>query len=194
MENLAIDHDAAQAFWNADKRHSPTLAIDAETPPFEYFGDNPELTEALLDLVRHGEKRATATLVAEFLAEDQPLPRIGSHWIACDSRGRPAVVLRTTGLRLGSFGSADEQFAYDEAEDDRTLSSWQDGHRRYGQRQRARLGITWDEATLPIVFERFEVAWPLADDDALKPEAGMAVRCVRERTAPHHDRCADPVT
>jgi uncharacterized protein YhfF len=166
MENLPIDHDAALAFWNAYKRHAPALAIDAETPPFEYFGDNPELTEALLDLVRHGGKRATATLAAEFFAEGQPLPRIGSHWVACDSHGRPAVVLRTTELRLGSFDSADEQFAYDEAEDDRTLRSWQDGHRRYWQRQCARLGITWDEATLPIVFERFEVAWPLTGDDA----------------------------
>ncbi|OUD87550.1 hypothetical protein BC477_06120 [Clavibacter michiganensis subsp. michiganensis] len=37
-----------------------------------------------------GRKRATAELVADFLARGDEVPRIGSHWIACDSTGRRA--------------------------------------------------------------------------------------------------------
>jgi uncharacterized protein YhfF len=41
------------------------------------------------------------------------------------------VVLRSTELRIATFDDVDEAFADDEGEDDRTLESWRDGHRRY---------------------------------------------------------------
>ncbi|WP_217178837.1 ASCH domain-containing protein [Streptomyces sp. AC495_CC817] len=166
MDNLPIDRDAALHAWTAYKLAHPDLAIDTETPPFEYFGDNPELTEELVSLVRSGVKRATAALAAEFIAEGQPLPRIGSHWVACDSQGRPAFILRTTELRIGTVASADERFAFDEGEDDRTLESWRAAHRQYWARQCRRLRIDWDEDALPVVFERFEVAWAAESDPA----------------------------
>ena len=52
------------------------------------FGDSVELADELLDLVLHGPKRATAGLVADFTAEEEPLPRIGGHWVVCDGTGR----------------------------------------------------------------------------------------------------------
>ncbi|WP_376765709.1 ASCH domain-containing protein [Agromyces agglutinans] len=105
-----------------------------------------------------GAKRATASLVAEFAIEGQPLPRIGGHWIACDSTGRPRVILRSIELRIARFGDVDAAFAYDEGEDDRTLESWRENHRRYWQRVAPTLGFEWTEQH-EIVLERFEVAW-----------------------------------
>jgi uncharacterized protein YhfF len=159
MPNAPVDEAAARELWEAYRAAHPDLATDLEPPSVEQFGDHPELTDELLELVLSGEKRATASLVAEFAAEGLPLPRIGSHWIACDSAGRPRAVLRSTELRLGDFDSVDAAFAYDEGEDDRTLESWRENHRRYWQRvAAAELGFEWTPAHT-IMFERFDVVW-----------------------------------
>ncbi|MGI9822871.1 ASCH domain-containing protein [Agromyces sp. Marseille-Q5079] len=160
-ENAPVDRAAATELWEAYRTARPKVATDVEPPSVERFGDHPELTDELLDLVLAGPKRATATLVAEFEAEDQPLPRVGSHWIACDSTGRPRVILRSTELRIAVLDDVDESFAYDEGEGDRTLASWRDDHVRYWRRSTARLGFEWTP-DLEIVLERFDVVWPLA--------------------------------
>ena len=159
MQNAPIDQTAAIEFWEEYRAARPDLATDPEPPSAEVFGDHPELTDELLGLVLDGTKRATATLVVEFALDHQPLPRIGSHWIACDSTGRPRVILRDTELRIGDFSSVDEAFAFDEGEDDRSLESWRENHSRYWQRVGAHLDFEWTEHH-EIVFERFEVAWP----------------------------------
>jgi len=157
-ENASVDHAAATALWEEYKAAHPESALDTEPPSVEQFGDHPELTDELLDLVLHGPKRATAGLVAEYAAEGQPLPRVGSHWIACDSTGAPRAILRSVELRVGPFTSVDERFAYDEGEGDRSLAWWKDAHRRYWTRTGERMGFTWTE-DMDIVFERFEVVW-----------------------------------
>ena len=164
MENAPVDEAAAREFWHAYRAAHPAQATDAEPPSVEVFGDHAELTDELLRLVLDGTKRATASLVAEFEAEGQPLPRIGSHWIACDSTGSPRAILRSTELRVGPFTSVDERFAYDEGEDDRTLDSWRDNHSGYWRRVCASLGFEWTQ-THEVLFERFEVVWPEAARD-----------------------------
>ena len=144
--------------WEAYAAAHPETALDTEPPSVERFGDHPELTDELLDLVLHGPKRATAGLVAEYLAEGQPLPRVGSHWIACDSTGAPRAILRSVELRVGPFTSVDDAFARDEGEGDLSLAWWQDAHRRYWTRAGERMGFTWTEE-MDIVFERFDVVW-----------------------------------
>lgn len=159
MSNAPIDHEAARTMWAEYRAAHPAIATDAEPPSVERFGDHPELTDELLGLVLDGTKRATATLVAEFAAEEQALPRVGSHWIACDSTGAPRVVLRSTELRVGPFTSVDAAFADDEGEDDRSLESWRENHSRYWRRTAAAIGLEWTEQH-EVVFERFSVVWP----------------------------------
>ncbi|MFF2371267.1 ASCH domain-containing protein [Agromyces sp. NPDC058110] len=159
MSNAPIDRAAAHAMWEAYRAANPQQATDAEDPPADTFGDHPELTEALIALVLDGTKRATATLVAEFEAEGQPLPRIGGQWVACDSTGAPRAVLRSTELRVGPMTSVDAAFAYDEGEDDRTLESWRENHAHYWRRRVPHIGIEWSD-DLEVVFERFSVVWP----------------------------------
>ncbi|WP_338021646.1 ASCH domain-containing protein [Arthrobacter roseus] len=125
----------------------------------ERFGDSQRLANELLENVLSGRKRATAELVADFIARGDQVPRIGSHWIACDGQGVPRIVIRSTELRIGSFGSADAAFASDEGEDDLSLTSWQREHRNYWKRVSAAQGREWSEND-EIVFERFAVVWP----------------------------------
>lgn len=155
--------DAANKLWADYLASHPQH--DHDLPPTECFGDSADLADELLDLVLTGPKRATAALVAEFDYEDEPLPRIGGHWVAHDGDGEPKVVLRTTELRLGPLSSVDEQFAWDEGEGDRTLDWWLREHRRYFQRCCERLGIDFDDS-IEVVFERFRVVWPREHADA----------------------------
>lgn len=157
--NAPVDHVAAAEMWAEYRAAHPDRATDSEPPSVEQFGDHPALTDELIDLVLAGTKRATAGLVAEFAADEQPLPRVGSHWIACDSTGRPRAVLRSRELRIAVLDEVDEAFAHDEGEGDRTLASWRDGHVRYWKRSAERLGFEWTEEQ-EIVLERFAVAWP----------------------------------
>jgi uncharacterized protein YhfF len=164
----AVDTAAAELFWSEYAAASPEAVRLCPDYTVERFGDSAALADELLRAVTEGAKRATSELARDFLQAGGNLPRIGSHWIACDAAGIPRLVLRTVELRLGPFSSADEAFARDEGEDDRSLAGWQAGHRRYWTRTRARRGLEWTEAD-EIVFERFRVVWPADLADAGEP-------------------------
>jgi uncharacterized protein YhfF len=160
MEPLApVRRDDALAMWREYATSRPQPAPPEEEPPVEQFGDHASLADELLDLVLAGTKRATAGLVVDFAHEGEPLPRIGGHWVVCDSAGHPRAILRTTELRLGRLHSVDDAFAWDEGEDDRTRASWLVGHLGYFTRTQEARGETWDD-DLEVVFERFRVVWP----------------------------------
>lgn len=154
-----LDLDAAAAMWAAYAAAHPEAVAASDEHTVEHFGDGEALADELLALVLSGAKRATAELVAEFLARGDRMPRIGSHWIACDGRGVPRIVIRSTELRLADFPSVDAAFAADEAEDDGSLEAWREGHRRYWERTAAARGGEWRESD-EIVLERFRVVWP----------------------------------
>jgi len=157
---IVVDTAASARMWHDYAAAHPEAVAACPEYTVEHFGDTERLADELLTYVLDGEKRATSSLVAEYIAEGQHLPRIGSHWIACDGRGAPRAILRTVEMRLGLFESADAGFAYDEGEDDRSLESWRIEHRRYWTRISAALGREWAEGSDEIVFERFSVAWP----------------------------------
>lgn len=145
--------------WEDYAAAHPQVVAAAPEYTIEHFGDSERLADELLDHVISGRKRATSGLAAEYAGEGEPLPRIGSHWIACDGRGVPRIIMRTTELRLGPFTSADAVFAADEGEDDLSLENWQREHRRFFSRISAALGREWSEEE-DLVFERFTVVWP----------------------------------
>lgn len=153
------DVETAERMWHAYAVAHPAWATAGPEHTVEHFGDSVELSDELLALVLSGEKRATAELASAFLAAGDPLPRVGSHWIACDGSGTPRVIIRTVELRLGPIASVDAAFARDEAEDDRSRDAWLDGHRRYWTRTCEARGATFSEME-DVVFERFAVVWP----------------------------------
>ena len=145
--------------WDEYVAAHPESVLGSSEYTVEHFGDSPRLADDLLGSVASGRKRATAELVADFIARGDQLPRVGSHWIVCDSTGAPRLIIRSTELRIGTFDSADAAFAADEGEDDGTLESWQREHRRYWKRVSEARGAGWSEDD-EIVFERFSVVWP----------------------------------
>lgn len=156
---IPLDRAAAGRMWDAYAAAHPDAATVSPDYTVAHFGDSPALADQLLAPVVEGAKRATSSLVVEYVIEKEPLPRVGTHWIACDGHGTPRVILRTTELRLGRFESVDADFAAAEGEDDRTLESWRREHSRYWMRVCTRLGHEWSEDD-EIVMERFAVVWP----------------------------------
>ncbi|MEU1971223.1 ASCH domain-containing protein [Microbacterium sp. NPDC019599] len=154
-----VDVEAGERMWREYAAAHPEAVAACREHTIEHFGDSQRLADELLAEVLSGRKRATSELVADFTARGDELPRVGSHWIACDGRGVPQIIIRSTELRLGPFASADDAFAADEGEDDLSLISWQANHRRYWSRVSAARGRQWSEDD-EIVFERFTVVWP----------------------------------
>jgi uncharacterized protein YhfF len=161
------DLQAADLLWGAYAAAHPEAVVASSEYTVEHFGDTKQLANELLGIVLSGRKRATAELVADFIAGGDQVPRIGSHWIACDGEGLPRIIIRSTELRIGPFTSADAAFARDEGEDDLTLETWQLEHRRYWTRVCAAAGRAWSEDD-EIVFERFEVVWLPEHADTLR--------------------------
>lgn len=152
-----IDHDAVATYWSqvvADGAVGPGTPLPAAVGP---FGDSVELADELLDLVVDGPKRATASAVAQYEHQGEPVPAPGDLWVVTDGRGRPRALLRTAEVRVGPLHSVDDRFAWDEGEGDRTRASWLRDHEAFFRRDLATIGVEMTP-DMPTVFERFDVA------------------------------------
>lgn len=132
------------------------LAPDTPVEAF-HFGDTPDMASELAELVVSGPKRATVGWIAEAEFDGDKLSEIGDLSIVLDGAGQPRCAIRVTETRRGPLLSADEAFAWDEGEGDRSLAWWLDGHRDYFARRAAVTGLSFDEGTSELLFERFEV-------------------------------------
>ncbi len=95
------------------------------------FGDGPELSAALIALVRSGKKTATCGALRDFA--DEPMPVVGRRDICLNWDGSPALVIETLDVTERRFDAVDEDFALAEGEDD-TYDGWAEGHRKYFDR------------------------------------------------------------
>lgn len=153
-----------EAFVNEAREATgePSGAYDAFA-----FGDAPEMADALAALVVAGRKRATTSLLAEYEADDEPLPAIGAFGVVLDGAGRPVALIRTREVRIAAFGDVDEGFAWDEGEGDRTLRFWREGHRAFFARSDP--GFSEDS---PVVCERFDLVFSRATGPTAAPPEG----------------------
>jgi uncharacterized protein YhfF len=107
-----------EEFWQAFAKHSGQADADYVVVA---FGDTAEMATELAALVLSGIKRATASLVRDFSSPDNPLPRVGDFVVIVDGTGSPQCIYRTTEIEIKPLIAADERFAWDEGEGDRTL-------------------------------------------------------------------------
>lgn len=152
-----IDPEALDSFWR-EYLATTDLPDDTTYSDAFHFGDHPQLVDDLLGLVLIGQKRATATGLAELEHEGLPIQQVGDRWIVCDGRSRPRIVGLTTDVRIGSLQSVDDQFAWDEGEDDRTRATWLEQHTIYFERTYEAAGLDFHDH-IDVVFERFDVVY-----------------------------------
>ncbi|GAB3595539.1 ASCH domain-containing protein [Angustibacter peucedani] len=156
MDIAPTDHSAVDAMWTS---YVAASGYDGPLVTSFAFGDSAEMADELGLLVLHGPKRATAGLLQEFVAGDEPLPRVGDRCAVLAGDGRPLAVVRTTDVRVGPLSSVDDRFAWDEGEGDRTRAWWLEAHTGYFSRQCAATGWAFSD-DVDVVFERFELVWP----------------------------------
>lgn len=95
------------------------------------FGDTPNMTAELLELVIRGQKTATCGALRDFEEGGEAMPEVGRRDIVLDPAGNPAAVIETIEVRICKFTEVDEGFARDEGEGARTLADWRRLHEVY---------------------------------------------------------------
>jgi len=124
------------------------------------FGDSVDMADEFLELVLLGEKRATASLLRDYAAEEALVPKPGDFVVVLDSSGRPKCIWHTTEVVVKPLKDVDEAFAQDEGEGDRSRDGWLSAHRSYFTAQAQREDFKMSD-TIETVFERFEIVWPM---------------------------------
>ena len=105
------------AFWQAFRRYT---GLDHENYVVGSFGDSREMATELAGLAIAGIKRATASLARDYGEGREPMPKPGDF--RYDARRRTASTVHLANHRgtIKPLSQADEAFAWDEGEGDRT--------------------------------------------------------------------------
>jgi uncharacterized protein YhfF len=120
------------------------------------FGDGPEMSAELLDLVLQGRKTATADLLWHYEDAGEPPPRPGQLSVVTTWDGEPRALIETTAAPVVPYDRVTAEFARAEGEGDLSLEHWRRVHWDYYTRQ---LAGTPREPTpdMPVVCERFRL-------------------------------------
>jgi len=120
------------------------------------YGDSPALSEALLALIRSGQKRAGTGLLWAMDADGETVPCVGDIEIVVDHLDEPALVTRITAVETVAYCDVTPEYAAIEGEGDGSLEYWRDAHWRFFGRECARIGRAPSQ-TMPVVCSVIEV-------------------------------------
>lgn len=136
-----------------------TTTPEPGLPPVEFAFPGP-LRDRLVAAIASGEKTSTSSLLAQYAADDEELPVVGSRGAVIDSDGRPVLVIETTAVEVARLADVPLAHAVDEGEGFTTVAGWRAGHEGFWTSPEvvAELpdGFVLDGDT-EIVLERFRV-------------------------------------
>jgi uncharacterized protein YhfF len=123
----------------ARRPHGFTLdALDDANEPREMLGlpafgfaEPDPVRDELTAFVPARTKTSTASLVADYVIDGDPLPVVGVRSVVYDSAQRPVAIIETTAWRLATIGTADDEFARAEGEGYAHAAAWRAAHERY---------------------------------------------------------------
>lgn len=95
------------------------------------FGTAGASRTTLVDLVLHGNKRATAGLLTEYETEGEPVEHVGELLAMVDNDGRHVGTLQVTQAEVLRFADVPDDFALAEAEGDLDAADFRASHRAY---------------------------------------------------------------
>jgi uncharacterized protein YhfF len=116
------------------------------------FGTPGAFRERLVDLVLHGQKRATAGLLVDYQTESEPIEHVGEHLAMVDNDDQHVGTLVVTRVEVVRFADVPDEFALAEAEGDLDASDFRDSHLAYW----TGTGHTVDDDT-PVVTIYFDL-------------------------------------
>lgn len=129
--------------------------LPLSTPFYEVFtfGLDPSVSDELVELVRQGKKRATASAIPSFI--DRLPPQAGDYSLLTDHSGVAVAIIQTQRTLTLPFNQFTYDIVKDEGEDE-TLLSWQANHRKFFLEEGALMGYHFSD-DMPVLFEWFEV-------------------------------------
>ena len=120
------------------------------------LGDDAETSAALIALVRAKVKRAECAALAEFGGDMTSMPKVGRCDIIANWDGTPAVVIKTTSVKILPFDQVTVRMAVAEGEHE-NLADWSKARAAHFKQHG---GFAPD---MQLVFEFFEVVENLID-------------------------------
>ena len=110
------------------------------------FGTLGTSREALINLVLHGNKRATAGLLSEYKTEGEAVEHVGELLAMVDNYGKHVGTLEVTRAEIVRFADVPDEFALAEAEGDLDASDFRASHLAFW----TRVGETVTDDTLVV--------------------------------------------
>ena len=95
------------------------------------FGTPGTSRETLVNLVLHGNKRATAGLLKDYEAENEPVEHVGELLAMPDNNGTHVGTLRVSRVEVLRFADVPDEFALAEAEGDLDAADFRASHLAY---------------------------------------------------------------
>ena len=113
------------------------------------FGTRGESRSRIIDFVMNGNKRATAGLVDEYVAEDEAIEQVGEKLAMIDNEMKHVATLEVTRVEVCRFVDVPDEFALAEAEGDLNAADFRASHLASWSRQG--ISIT-DETRVVLVY------------------------------------------
>ena len=111
------------------------------------FGTPGPSREKLVNLILHGQKRATAgLLIGDYEAEGEPIEHVGELLAIVDNDGKHVGTMKVTRAEIMRFADVPDEFALAEAEGDMNSADFRASHLAYW----TRVGETVTDNTLIV--------------------------------------------
>jgi len=124
------------------------------------FGFTPQDATEISQLVLHGIKTATGSLLWSYQADGKSLPRAGDFWTVIDGDSNPVCIVQTLNVEIIPFNEVPEDYARWGGEGDCSPESWRQMYWRYIVLECERIGR--EPTTIaPLIMERFAVVYAL---------------------------------
>ncbi|MEZ5474950.1 MAG: ASCH domain-containing protein [Steroidobacteraceae bacterium] len=118
-----------------------------------------EIGDAIIALVKSGEKTGTFSLAAEFEGQAESAPALGDHYVVTAFDGTPALLLRITAVELVPFVGISHEHVQVEGPKARSVAVWRKIHWEYWGAGLRTQGKEPSE-DMPVIFQRFELLFP----------------------------------
>lgn len=142
-------------FWETLPADSP---LQGQAIEAYHFCADQSSADRCAELVLMGEKRATASLLWSYQAEEEQIPEVGQISVITNWAGEPQCVIEVTAVSVLPFGEVPAEFAREEGEGDKTLDFWRKVHWEAFSRECGEIGCE-PLPEMPVVLERFKVLY-----------------------------------
>jgi len=141
-------------YWNDFKSQNE---IGHDNYNISMFG-GPDIADQLCDLIVTGEKTAGSSLVKDFEAAGDSLPKEGDFHVVINSEKEPVCIIKILKTERNLFYDVPESVAAAEGEGDKSLAHWQNVHEDFFSFFLEELEIDGLE-NAEVITEHFEVVF-----------------------------------